>query len=220
MEKMFRNKKIILLFIGPALLMYLVILFVPIISSISYSFFKWDVISPMKFIGLDNYIRMFTWDDVFPITIRNVMIILFVSVTFQQVFAFILAVILSGRIRGRNFFKNIVFMPVVFSSVAIGLMWTFIYKPDIGVINTLLRSIGLGNLAKYWLTDPNIAIWAIGIVVIWQYTGFAMVLYHSAIQNIPSSIYEAALVDGITSWKKIRYITIHLIKPIIRINLV
>jgi len=220
MEGMLRNKKMILLFVGPALLMYLLILFVPIVSSIYYSFFKWNLVSPMKFIGLDNYIRMFTWDDVFPITIRNVLVIIFVSVTFQQAFGFFLAVILTGKIKGRNFFKNIIFMPAVFSSVAVGLMWTFIYNPQIGIVNTILRAIGLDNLAKSWLIEPKIAIWAIGVVAIWQYTGYSMILYSAAILNIPNSINESASIDGATSWKRIRYITLPLVKPIIRINIV
>jgi len=220
MEGMLRNKKMILLFVGPALLMYLLILFVPIVCSIYYSFFKWNLISPMKFIGLDHYIRMFTWDDVFPITIRNVLVILFVSVTFQQVFGFMLAVILTRKIKGRNFFRNIIFMPAVFSSVAIGLIWTFIYNPKIGIINTMLRAIGLDNMTKSWLSDPKVAIWSIGIVAIWQYAGYSMILYSAAIQNIPNSINESAIIDGATPWKQIRYITLPLIKPIIRINIV
>lgn len=220
MENMLRNKKMILLFVGPALLMYLLILFVPIANSIYYSLFKWNLVSPMKFIGLDNYIRMFTWDSVFPITIRNVLVIVFVGVTFEQIFGFFMAIVLTGKIKARNFFKNIIFMPAVFSSVAVGLMWTFMYNPQIGIINTLLRAVGLGNLAISWLTNPKTAIWAIGFVTVWQYSGYAMILYSAAILNIPNSINESAIIDGASSWKRIRYITLPLLKPIIRINIV
>ena len=220
MERMLRNKKMILLFIGPALLLYILILFLPIGTSIYYSLFKWDLLTPMKFIGLGNYIRMFTLDNVIPIALKNALVILLVSVTFQQVFGFILAIIFTGKIRGRNFYKNVVFMPVVFSNVSIGLMWTFIYNPKIGIINTMLRAIGLDVLAKSWLLDPRFAIWAIAIVVLWQYTGFSMILYISAIQNIPPSIKEAAIIDGATPLKRIWFITLPLIKPIIKVNIV
>lgn len=174
MERVLRNKAAILFFLLPALVLYTAIVFVPILASVYYSFFQWDVISPKKYIGFDNYVRMFTRDDIFITSIKNMVILLLVSLVLQQVLGFLLALFITGRIRGKEWFKNIFFFPAVISTAAVGMMWSFIYKPDIGLINSFLGLIGLDSWKHQWLFDPSTAMWAVSFVVSWQYIGYTI----------------------------------------------
>src|SRR5690606_4421514 len=124
--------KTIILFLLPALVLYTGIVVFSILEAFYYSFFSWDALSPKVYIGLDNYVRMLTKDGLFVSSLLNILFILLFSVIFQQVAGFVWAVLLSGKIRGKTVFRNIFFAPAVISSVAIGLMWTFIFHPNIG----------------------------------------------------------------------------------------
>jgi raffinose/stachyose/melibiose transport system permease protein len=220
MDKMLRKGSTIAFFITPALLLFSVIVFIPILVSVYFSFFDWDILSPRKFVGLGNYIRMVTDDDVFFHAIWNMLFLLATSVVFQLTFGFFLAVLLTGKIRGKEFYKNVFFLPAVLSSVAVGMMWTFIYNPKIGIINTLLHSLGLDSMEKLWLSNPNTAMWAITVVVSWQFVGNYMILFIAAIKNISEEIFEAAHLDGAIGWRLVWYITIPLVKPIIKVCII
>ena len=220
MESMLRNKKTILIFILPALLIYSSIVIIPIINSIYYSAFKWNIVDTKLFIGLDNYIKLFTQDDVFKIGIKNTFLLMGLSMLIQIPLAILLAIALSGNLRGKRYFKTIFFMPNILSSVAVGLLWTFIYNPDFGIINKVLTGIGLDSVAKLWLADEKTVLPSIIVVLCWQFVGYHMILFLAAIENIPSSLNEAALIDGVNSWQMIRHIILPLIKPIIRIDAV
>ncbi|MDQ0878182.1 raffinose/stachyose/melibiose transport system permease protein [Paenibacillus sp. V4I3] len=218
MDKMLRKGSTIAFFITPALFLYSAIVFIPIIASIYLSFFDWDVLNPMKFIGLDNYTRMFSDDDVFFVTIRNVLFLLVTSLVIQLPFGFFLALILTGNVRGKDFFKLVFIMPAFLSSVAVGMMWTFIYHPQIGIINNLLDWLGLDSLKHLWLSEPKTVMWAVTAVVSWQFIGYTMILFIAAIQNISEEIFEAARLEGAIGWKLVWHITMPLLKPIIKVN--
>lgn len=215
-----RSRTSILFFMTPAFLLYTAIVFIPILASVYYSFFKWDVLSPPKFIGLDNFIRMFTKDDIFVTSVKNMLFLTVTSIVLQQFFGFLLAVFITSKIKGKEFFKNVFFYPAVIASVAVGLMWTFIYDPKFGLLNGFLRLIGLESLQRQWLFEQSTAMWAITLVVCWQYIGYTMILYVAAIQNIPRDIFESARIDGAVGWRLIRYMTIPLVKPIIKVNMI
>lgn len=218
MNVILQNKKTIVLFLLPALLLYTGVVIFSIIEAAYYSFFSWNALSPKVFIGFDNYIRMLTKDGLFVSSLLNILFILAFSVIFQQLAGFVWAVLLSGKVRGKAAFRNIFFAPAVISSVAIGLMWTFIFHPNIGLINTLLEAVGLESWTRMWLQDKHTALWAVSFVTSWQYAGYSMILFLAAIQNIPSSIFESAKIDGAGSWTIIRRITLPLIKPMIKVN--
>lgn len=218
MNVILQNKKTIVLFLLPALLLYTGIVIFSIVEAFYYSFFSWNALSPKVFIGFDNYIRMLTKDGLFVSSLLNILFILAFSVVFQQLAGFVWAVLLSGKVRGKAAFRNIFFAPAVISSVAIGLMWTFIFHPNIGLINTLLEAVGLESWTRLWLQDKHTALWAVSFVTSWQYAGYSMILFLAAIQNIPSSIFESAKIDGAGSWTIIRRITLPLIKPMIKVN--
>jgi raffinose/stachyose/melibiose transport system permease protein len=218
MEKLLRDKRVILLFVGPALVVYILVLLVPMLSSFGLSLFKWNALSTPKFTGLSNFIYMFTQDQLFPLALRNGFIILLASLVGEQLLGFFLAAALMSRIRFKNTFRNIYFLPEVLASVAVGMMWAFIYNPKFGLINSTLSAVGLGGLAQNWLTDQRLAIWSISFVVVWQYFGYSLTLFYSAMQGIPESLYDAATVDGASSWKVLWHITLPLIRPIIKAN--
>jgi raffinose/stachyose/melibiose transport system permease protein len=220
MDKMLRKGSTITFFIAPALILYSAIVFFPILASVYFSFFEWDILNPPKFTGIGNYIRMVSSDDVFFNAIWNMLFLLGTSLVFQVTFGFLLAVLLTGKIAGKEFYKNVYFMPAVLSSVAVGMMWSFIYNPKMGIINTLLHSLGLDSMQKLWLSNPKTAMWAITVVVSWQFVGNYMILFIAAIKNISDEILEAARLDGAIGWKMVRHITIPLVKPIIKVCII
>lgn len=220
MDKLYRNKKTIFLFIAPALILYIIVLIVPIISSIYYSFFKWNILNPMKFIGFSNYIRMFTSDDVVKKSIINVLLMLVVALLGQELVAFFISIALTSHLKGAKIFKNLFFMPAVLSSTAVGLMWVMLYDSKYGLIDVFLRNVGLSGFAKSWLTDPHTALWSLCAVSVWQFIGNSMIIFISAIQTIPESLFEAAKIDGASYLQTARKITVPLMQPIIKINTV
>jgi raffinose/stachyose/melibiose transport system permease protein len=217
MNAILRNKKTIILFLLPALSLYVVLVMYSIINAFYYSLFSWNALSPKVFIGLKNYIRMLN-DETFLLSLGNVLFILLFSVIFQQLAGFLWAVLLTGKTVGKNLYRNIFFAPAVISSVAVGLMWTFIFHPNLGLVNSLLDFIGLDSWTRPWLQDKITALWAISFVTSWQYAGYSMILFIAAIQNIPSSIFESARIDGANAFGIIRHITLPLIKPMIKVN--
>lgn len=224
MERLLRDKKMILLFVGPALLLFVCILLGPMIYGIALSLFKWDAITPPTFAGFDNFVFMFTQDVTFWTALKNSLFFVVFSLISQQFLGLLTAIILTNNIKFKNLFKNIYYLPVVLSSAAVGLLWSFIFHPSIGVMNKLLEAIGLGALQQQWLSDINgwlpIPLWCIGFVAMWQYMGSTMMLYMAAIQGIPESLYEAAYIDGASRIKCIRYITLPLITPMVKISTV
>lgn len=220
MEKLLRNKKMIALFIGPALVLFTLILFVPILTACGLSLFSWDALSPPHFIGLDNYIRMFTTDSTFFIALKNTVFFLVVSLVSQSLLGFILAVILTNIPKLSNLFKNIFYLPAVLSSAAVGLTWAFIFNPQMGALNQLLGTLGLQNFQHMWLVDAKSAMWCIAFVCLWEFTGSTMILYMAAIQGISPSLYEAARIDGANRLNCVWNITLPMIKPMIQTSLV
>jgi raffinose/stachyose/melibiose transport system permease protein len=170
MEKVLRDKKMILLFISPALILYVSVMLYPILYAGYISLFQWDILGSTKFIGFQNYVRMFTRDDLVLRTLQHTVVILVVSLVGQQILGFLFASVLSHGTKFKNLFKNLFFLPSVLSSAAVGSMWSFIYNPKGGLINSFFRGIGLGQMAHQWLTDERLALGAIAFVVVWQFT--------------------------------------------------
>lgn len=220
MEFMRSNKKTILAFILPAFILYTVIVMFPIFSSFYYSFFRWNILDTIKFTGLSNYISLFTNDSIFIKSMGNTFLLMFWSLVIQTPLAIALAIAISGNIKGKRYFKTVFFLPNILSSVAIGLLWSFVYNPEFGIINRLLNAVGLSGLTRLWLADEKTVMGAVIAVICWQFAGYHMIIYLAAIENIPAELKEAALIDGVNQPKMIRYITLPLIKPIIGIDTV
>jgi raffinose/stachyose/melibiose transport system permease protein len=215
MNKLLQDKKAICIFIVPGLLLFTFVLFIPICQSIYYSLCNYDALTPPKFIGFTNYKNLLR-DDTMKIALKNSMFFLIFSCVTQLIMGLLLAGLLTNIKKGRNFFKNVIYLPCVLSSAALGLLWMFIFSPKLG-INQLLQTRGIQG--PLWLMDTKgfitLPMWVIGFVALWQYVGQSMMLYMAQISGISKTLYEASEIDGCSKAKSFRYITLPLIKPMV-----
>ncbi|AFC33288.1 binding-protein-dependent transport systems inner membrane component [Paenibacillus mucilaginosus 3016] len=211
----------IAVFILPCLLIYVGLVFVPILVSFYSSLLDWNGIGASKFIGFDNYVQMFTADPVFwPAVKRTLMFAVFSMVEIPV--ALFVAILLNRYIRKPNFLVSSYFLPVILSVVIVGQLWKTIYNPASlgGMLNQVLMAVGLESWTKAWLTDPSVAMYALYIVALWQYLGYHVLIQFTGIQNIPSEVYEAAKIDGAEGFTADRYITLPMVVPIFKISIV
>jgi len=215
MDKLLRNKKTIIIFLAPALLLFTVVLFVPICQSVYYSFCEYKGLTAPKFIGLTNYKNLFK-DKSMVFALKNSLFFLVFSCLSQLVMGLFLAALLTNIKKGRNLFKNIIYLHCVLSSTALGLLWMFIFSPKLG-INQVLEKFGIEG--PLWLMDTNgfiiLPMWIIAFVALWQYVGQSMMLYMAQISGISTSLYEASYIDGCSKPKSFIHITLPLIKPMV-----
>ncbi|MGW5239339.1 carbohydrate ABC transporter permease [Monashia sp. NPDC004114] len=202
-------------FLIPALLLYGVFLLFPIVSAIYLSFFKWDGFptTDKVFVGVQNYVALFTSDPVFFTALKNSALWVVASLILPTGLALLLAVTLNRKLLGRNLFRSVFYVPAVLASIAVATMWRWIYNPLYGPINSVLTSIGLGDWAQDWLGQPSTALYSVFIAYLWQSTGFAMVLFLAGLQTVPQDLLEAASLDGATAWQKFRHVTLPALRP-------
>jgi len=211
-KKNMRKAVTISLFTAPALIVYLVYVIYPILSTLNYSFYSWDGTSDKTFIGLDNYVQLFH-DAVFWTSLTNNAWVVITSVFVQIPLGMIMALMLFAPIRGIRLFSSVYFLPFLMSTVAIGLLWVYMFDPINGIINQLINFLGFENVA--WLSDENTALIAILLVVVWQFSPFYMILFKAAMVGIGEELYESAEIDGANSWQKFFHITFPLLMPTI-----
>ena len=218
MKKLYSNKLTILLFILPALLLFVFILIAPIFMSGYYSLFDWKGFGEKTFIGLENYTELFTSNSIgFKNALSNSLLLALLSVVIQLPLALGLALLLGKGRKGERGFLSIYFIPVLISTVVIGQLWLKIYNPSYGLLNVALRAIGLDSLAKIWLGEKSTALGAAFIPTLWQYVGYHMLLMFAGIKSVPTEYREAAMIDGAKEGQVNRYIVIPYIKPILKI---
>jgi raffinose/stachyose/melibiose transport system permease protein len=220
MEKMLRDKKIIVLFILPALFLFVLFTPLPLFSAMILSFFKWNLISPPRFIGINNFIRMFTMDDIFITSIGHTFYYVALSVLLQIPMAYFLAILLTRGTRGEKIFRNLIFMPVTLSGTGVGLMFYFVYHPDQGLLNNVIRFFSNSDFNFAWLAEKNTAMAAVCLSVAWQFTGYHMVIYITGITGISNDTIEAAKIDGAGALQVAWHIITPLMKPVLNVSLV
>lgn len=217
MDKILGKKKYIAFFVGPAFLVYLLFGLIPIIYNLYISLFKTNLLGESTFVGLKNYMRLFQ-DQFFQQAVVNNLKFVAGSYVAHMVLALLLSNILFQKIKGSKLFQSIYFMPSVICGTAIGMLWTFIYHPDFGLVNSFLEAVGLDSYAHIWLADENTVIPALIIVTMWQFVGYHMVIQLAGMKNIDSSLYEAASIDGASKWQQFTKVTFPLMKPILKID--
>ena len=221
MKRIYSNKFYIVLFLLPALILFCGVLIAPIAMSAYYSFFNWNGIGAKTFIGLANYKELFTSNAIgFMKALRNSLLLAALSVFLQLPLALGLALLLGKKIKGERVFLSVYFMPVLISTVVIGQLWLKIYNPDYGILNVLLRAVGLGKWAKIWLGDTKTALGAVFVPTLWQYVGYHMLLLYAGVKSVPVELREAAMLDGATDAQINRFVVLPYIKPIIRISVI
>lgn len=188
----------------PGLIMVLIFVYIPVITNAVYSFFRLSSYSSNSiFVGFDNYRRLFT-SDVFPVMLKNNIMYCIISLIVQVGFGTVIALLLESKFTGRfrNVYRNIYYIPALISLTAVGLLFTFIYEPNLGLINSALRSLGLDNWTQSWLGNSKLAIYCIIAMSQWQFTGYITMLMVVAIQNISQDYMEAAAIDGASNIRR------------------
>lgn len=216
MDRVLRDKKAILLFIMPTLILLGFIIVTPIIYSAYYSTLRWDGLSQGVFVGFKNYVHLFQ-DRSFIKSVLNSFIMAGLSIAIQIPIALILALVLARGVKGESTYRTIYFIPVVISTVVIGQLFLKIYHPSYGLLNSALESLGLAQWTREWLGDKNTALYAAFAPIVWQYIGYHMLLLYASAKSVSKEIYESAKIDGAGALRTARSITIPLIMPIIKV---
>lgn len=204
------------LFISPFILGFLLWFVTPTVTSIWMVFQDWNMMTPARFVGLENFTIMFD-DDLFWQALQVTAIYTIVSVPLNLALSFSIALLMNTKVRGINFFRTLYYLPVVVPAVAGSILWAWILNTEFGFLNILLRAVGLPKVR--WLVDPNLALFSLVLVSLWG-IGSTMVIFLAGLQGVPDLYYEAAEIDGAGRWHKLRHITIPLMSPVILFNLI
>jgi raffinose/stachyose/melibiose transport system permease protein len=207
----------IVLFLAPALALYVLLVLFPIVQAAFYSLFRWNGLGPpTELVGLANYQRALG-DKVFLSAIGHTAFILVLSLTLQIPFALALALMLNGRFRGRALFRLLFFAPFVISQAITGVVFQLMLVPR-GLVDRALEGVGLGFLVQPWLAEPSIVLSTLFVILSWKYFGFHMILLLAGLQGIPRELEEAAAIDGASRWQAIRHISLPLLGPTVRVS--
>ncbi|MCY3574513.1 MAG: sugar ABC transporter permease [Chloroflexi bacterium] len=203
-----------LLFMVPALVLFVVFVLYPIFYIFAASLYDWDGINQAVYVGVQNYIEMLTDDRAFSVAIRNSVYWTFLTIFPQMILGFVLASILTAGIPFQNVFRVIFFMPAIISPVVLGIIWQRIYAPFGGLLADLAWETGARFLMQPYLSDPKIAIFSTIAVNVWQWTGFSMLMYVAGLNGLPGEVLSAAQVDGAGSLQRTRYIVLPMLRHV------
>ncbi len=209
-QRGWRHYAWVALFVGPGLAIMLVFIILPILSSLVLTTYSWDLLTPPKFVGLDNFRRLVD-DRQFWAALRHTITYIIGYIPLVMVGALAVALALNTRLPALGALRTAYFLPVVSSWVAVALLWTWMFNPRFGIINYALDQIGIKGPA--WLYDPNWAMPAIILTSAWKDLGFVMVVFLAGLQAIPRDYYEAASLDGASGWEQLKAITLPLLAP-------
>ena len=205
------EERVAWLFLLPSLLLFLVFTALPVLSAFLISFTRWDLFNTPRLVWLQNYVAL--WNDpIFRQVLGNTGYYVALTVPLQMIFGLLCAVGLNRGVPGQSVFRVLFFLPVVTSTVAVGLIWAWLFNSNFGLINMALSLLGSTDLPK-WLVSSTWAMPAVIIVSVWQGLGYPMVLFLAGLQNIRPELYEAAAIDGATGWSRFRHITLPLLSP-------
>lgn len=196
------------IFIAPALAGTLIFIIIPVICSFGLSFTKWDLLNPVEFVGLANYREIFS-EPLFYKILLNTVVFAFSTSVFGVIIPLVLAAILNSKIRGSEFYKTAYFLPFITPMIVIGVIWEWIFDPNIGLLNQFL------HLHINWLYDTHFAMPALILVSVWKLIGYNMVIFLSALSGISQSMFEAAKIDGANIFQTFKNVTVPLLSPTI-----
>ena len=211
------SKSFSYLMVLPAVLLFTLFAVYPFVEGIKLGFYRWDGLSPMTFIGMENYVNILH-DEQYWSALKNTFLYAVVTTIAKNLLGLVLAMVMMKITHGKGFFRTITYMPVTFSYVVCGILWLWIFNPNFGLLNNFLRLIGADGLVMGWLSDSRIAIYSVMAVDIWRWAGFHMVLYLAGLQAIPKDYYEAADIDGAGFFSKFFRITVPQLNSVIVLN--
>ncbi|MET9013883.1 sugar ABC transporter permease [Streptomyces olivaceoviridis] len=204
------TRRSFVLMVAPALIIYSVYMIYPILYSLYYSFTNFDGVSAGGFASLANY-RQMAQDDAFWTSMRNTGIILGIALFLLIPLGFLLAVLLSGRVRGSGVLRALVFAPAIIAPILVGLIWIFILDPKIGLVNAFLLAIGVPAHPQ-WIGGPTLSPYSIGLVYLWQQIGFVLTIFYAGLRMLPRDVMEASSLDGASRWQQLRHIQIPMLR--------
>jgi len=208
----------IAVFLVPALALYAVFVLLPVVQAMRFSLFKWNGLGPLdEFVGLANYQKALN-DPYFQGAVSHNVFIIVLSLAIQIPFALGIALLLSRAFRGRALLRLVFFAPYVIAEVITGIVWSLILQPN-GLADGLLTAVGLEDFYKPWLALPSTVMLAMFVIISWKYFGFHMILLLAGLQGIPRELEEAAAIDGASRAQSIRYVTLPLLGPTIRVSI-
>ncbi len=201
----------------PYVIFFLAFVAYPLAFSVILVFHRWNIVTPMEWIGLKNFARLLD-DPLFFVSLKNTLVFLLIHIPLQIVVALGFALLLNVKLHGRGLFRALYFMPVVVSGVVVTILWQQMYSFDYGVLNSILRALGLGPVP--WLVDAGVAMPAIAIMATWKNVGIYIVLFLAGLQTVPRELYEAARVDGATPARQFFHVTLPLLNPTVVVIIV
>jgi raffinose/stachyose/melibiose transport system permease protein len=209
------------IFIGmlPALIIYIGLALIPIAMSFYYSFHDWNGLSAMTFIGFDNYISIFK-DRVFWGGVKNNLFMMVTGILGQLPVGLFFALLLNRSLKGLKFYRSSLFLPVIISAVIVSLIWCMVYGTESGLINNILKNVGLDSWKQNWLGSKRWGMISVSITYLCQNYGFYMVIFLAGLQNIPEEVKQAAVMDGAGSWKRFWFVTLPMLKETIWVTLI
>ena len=205
------------LWILPAFLIYFVFKLAPMIAGFYLALLKWDGINPAKFIGLQNFTQMIG-DPVIGQALLHNALYAAGTVVGKIVVSLFLALLLNQALRARAAYRTLLFLPVVMSFVVVGILWSWLFNTQFGLVNNLLQALHLDFLIADWLGDPKVALWSLMLVDIWKWYGFHMVIFLAGLQLISAELYESARIDGASRVRQLLSITLPLLQPVMLVN--
>ncbi|NLG92005.1 MAG: sugar ABC transporter permease [Clostridiales bacterium] len=219
-----KNKSMIILFLAPSVLLYLMVFLYPTVRTVVMSFFKvegvTDSVSLWKFNGLGNFKTLFN-TPLFVSSLKNIALIWLVGGIGVMVVSLLFGVILTSGVHGKSFLRSVIYLPNVISAVAMGTMWiNYVYNPDFGLLSSVLKSIGLNELAATQWTSPEMVFWSMLVAYCFGMVGYHMLIWMSGIERIPVDYYEAATIEGANVFQRFSKITLPLLKGVCRTNIV
>ncbi len=205
------------LWILPALTVYAIFKLYPLVSGLQMSLLRWDGIEDPRYIGLRNFEKILSDPMTGTVLLNNVQYAVG-TVVGKIVLSLFLAILLHQALKGRTFYRTSLFMPVVMSFVVVGVLWSWLFNPQFGLINSFLRGLGLDFLVQDWLGDAAVALNSLILVDIWKWYGFHMVIFLAGLQSIPDELYEAARIDGASVWQQFLHVTLPMLQPVMIVN--
>jgi multiple sugar transport system permease protein len=212
-----RNQLLGMLFISPWLLGFLLFALFPLVASLYYSMTNYDFIRQPQFIGVTNYTRLFTVDPDFWTVMYNTLYYVGFGVPLGIAVAFLIANLLNSNIQGRTFFRSVIYIPSIVPAVCTAMVWLFILNVQYGVINGVLKTLGVPTIP--FLSSPELAKPSLILIYIWA-QGTAVVIFLAALQDVPRSLYDAALVDGANAWARFWNVTVPMCTPVLLFNFI
>ena len=201
-------------FLAPAVLLLLAFMAWPLYRSLELSFFEWKGLGTPKFVGFDNFKELLA-DRFFWGALRHTIVFAVAATAGTVGLGLFLAVVISRRVPGHRLYRFAFYLPVMLPMTVTAALWARIYETNYGLLNTFLRTVGLGVFAQPWLASIDLSLGSIIAVAVWQYAGFPMIVLLAAIEAIPEDLHHAATLDGASEWQRLRYLTVPMIRPVL-----